>query len=211
MVTYNDPDDVRERYPWIDDPRDRQPGLLTYDDREFLIGEKDHPESTYKQARQRLRDRVRNGFADFAYLELLDDRDRELIFSDVGSTLGAVDGEEGDEDVTIGLYKLIAFLFDGCDRYAPQDLEEVIERGIDEHVKSREKAVGPHGEIVSVRPTANVSIDVEWGEVVDSEAALERLRDGERLRSHEVAEILSWEQLTEEDWELLREQYSSDR
>lgn len=56
-------------------------GLLTEADREFLRGERELSESAERNARQRIRDRVQTGIADFELLwSLLPDRDLELIF-----------------------------------------------------------------------------------------------------------------------------------
>jgi len=60
---------------------DRPRGLLTEADREFLRGERKLSESAERNARQRIRDRVQTGMADFELLwSLLPDRDLELIF-----------------------------------------------------------------------------------------------------------------------------------
>jgi hypothetical protein len=61
--------------------KDRPRGILSEADREFLQGEKELSESAERNARQRIRQRVTAGLADFELLWMcLSDRDLELIF-----------------------------------------------------------------------------------------------------------------------------------
>jgi hypothetical protein len=61
--------------------KDRPRGILSEADREFLQGKKDLSKSAERNARQRIRQRVKAGLADFELLWMcLSDRDLELIF-----------------------------------------------------------------------------------------------------------------------------------
>lgn len=113
---------------------DRPRGILTKDDRKFLRGEKEyeHVESN-ANARARIRERIINGFLDFALIEAaLDDRDRERVF-DAFDADRVWEGDASlfaDEATQVGvLDDVIAFIYrETQDRHPP--FETILEHGV---------------------------------------------------------------------------------
>lgn len=89
---------------------DRDRGILTPSDREFLLGRKtDYTEHSKKQKRNRIRRRLRNAILDFTILfDHLDDRDRETVFNPE---------DEAREDYTQGIVDMLGFLHLGTMGY----------------------------------------------------------------------------------------------
>ncbi|WP_136603240.1 hypothetical protein [Salinigranum halophilum] len=89
---------------------DRERGILTPSDREFLLGRKtDYTEHSKKQKRNRIRRRLRNAILDFTILfEHLEDRDRETVFNP---------DDENREAYTRGITDMLAFLHLGTMGY----------------------------------------------------------------------------------------------
>ena len=89
---------------------DRDRGILTPSDREFLLGRKtDYTEHSKKQKRNRIRRRLRNAILDFTILfEHLEERDRETVFNP----------DDDDRDAyTRGITDMLAFLHLGTMGY----------------------------------------------------------------------------------------------
>lgn len=74
----------------LDDEIARKRGILTTDDREFLLrGPDDRSERAIKGKEQRIRQRVRNTILDLSLLHgQLSDEDREYIFMPGGAAIG---------------------------------------------------------------------------------------------------------------------------
>lgn len=207
MAYYDGDDNDDEDLELMDteSPRDRQPGLLTYDDREYLFGEKDVEGAAEDQLRQRLRDRVRNGLLDFELLlARLEDRDIATIFEDVTPPPWPEGGDDGEGFRSVEY--ALAFLYHGVSEYSRVDFEAALEDAIREGGTRSSKARGD-GYFLTAEPTVN--IDVDWTVAqADLEAALESLREGEPLRGEEIAALVRHGDLSERDWELLRERGS---
>ena len=90
---------------------ERDRGILTMEDRQFLVGEMDYenPQSA-RRTRARIRQRVTNALLDFKLLRYLEDRDRDQIFE--------------DQDLGGAFASAYAFLYDGLLRYW-EDYEHV--------------------------------------------------------------------------------------
>jgi len=125
---------------------DRDRGILTQGDREYLAGESDiEPKSqSERNARSRIRKRVRNGLLDFQYLanpELFDERDLTQVWQyedESGKlvTLSSYHLDDGiahepvlDPEIEDALIELIAFTF----RVKPDSeyFEAVIRSGVE--------------------------------------------------------------------------------
>jgi len=93
-----------DNYMWSNPDRDR--GVLTPDDRKFLLGQTDYknPQSA-RRRRARIRQRVTDALLDFHLLCELEDRDRDQIFDRESADLG------------IGFSGAYSFLYDGLVRY----------------------------------------------------------------------------------------------
>jgi hypothetical protein len=128
---------------------DRPRGILTKEDRRYLVGEKEVSDQAERDTRYRIRERVKNSLADFELLLNLRDEDRETVFNDLDS--------HGFSFVVDAL----AFLYRGVDD--SDYFESLLARAI----KQEERRENP-GRILDV----SVSIKVEEetpdvGEVVD--------------------------------------------
>ena len=89
---------------------DRDRGVLTQSDREFLLGRKSgYTEQSRRQKRSRIRRRVRNALLDFTILfEHLDERDREMVFDP---------DDDHQEAYTRGITDVLGFLHLGTMGY----------------------------------------------------------------------------------------------
>lgn len=186
------------------DPRERQPGLLTYDMREFVLGEKVLEGQAFNQARQRLRDRIRNGLADFEYLYLLSDNDRHTIFSGLEDTPWPdEDADPGMMAMGRGIEHLFGFLYDGVGRRSPASFESYLRNGIEGmHPRTSDR-----GHLI---PDASVNIDVSWHLRPDPKIARERLRNGEELDEQDIGVLVKYAELTDEDWRRIQDQNMSE-
>jgi len=113
---------------------DRDRGVLTTDDRDYLTGRKDYTENSKRNARLRIRNRTRDSLYDFNYLN------KHLANKDI-TQLGINDGEV-DENVFSAAADAIAFIFKLCQQ-APETetttttdrfrnlLETGLKRGLD--------------------------------------------------------------------------------
>ncbi len=87
---------------------DRDRGILTRDDRDYLNGRKNLRDGSERNARLRIRNRTRNALYDLEYLSMaLEERDVTQL---------AVDNGERDEAIFDAAEDLIAFAFRLCQR-----------------------------------------------------------------------------------------------
>lgn len=173
-------------------PRDeRGRGILTPDDREFLKGEKKYQnEQSERDARYRIRSRIKDAILDFSILlHHLDSRDREQVFSayeDVGG-LSRTDEEVSGEafrslvEATMfkkGISDAISFFILGV-----EDTNEVVDSVIESGIAGAEEEKGYLVEEVSVE----ISIKREKPEV---ETLIERFESGEPLSEDEIEAVI---------------------
>lgn len=152
----------------LDPDRDR--GVLTPSDREFLLGRKtDYTDHSKKQKRNRIRRRVRNAILDFTILfEHLDDRDRETVF----------DPDDAERDAyTRGIVDMLAFLHLGTMGYSTP-FKDMLAQGVS---KGEQALAGSDYRMVNVEfnvdPVGRIDVD----EVVEKldEGRFEEITDGE--------------------------------
>lgn len=151
-----DGDDASDGEPAFDPDRDR--GVLTPSDREFLLGRKtDYTEHSKKQKRNRIRRRVRNAILDFTILfEHLDERDRETVF----------DPEDDEHEAyTRGITDILAFLHLGTMGY-PTPFKHMLARGVS---KGEQELAGSDYRMV------NVSFNVDPVGRIDVDEVVEKL------------------------------------
>lgn len=199
--TSGDEDGI-EQYKYAGDPRGRQSGLLTYDDREYLLGQKSLSEAVEAQSRQRLRDRVRNGLLDFELLlGEMEERDVSTIFSQM--TEPPWPREEDISEVYWGTKFALAFLYQSVERHAPADFATTLEDAIELAEK------GQLGESESSHyGRAEVTVDIDIDRIIegaDPRVALQKLRNGDSLTDHEIAALVRYGDMKSSDWEMLRE------
>lgn len=114
---------------------DRERGILTTDDRDYLAGRKSLQSDSERNARNRIRNRVRNGLYDFEYLAAeLEERDVTQLVTEAG---------EPNEQVFDAAADVIGFIYRMC-AYAPDSpgystndrfrdvLRSGIEKGLDD-------------------------------------------------------------------------------
>jgi len=181
--------------------RDREPGILTYDDREYLLDQKDVTGGSEIQLRQRLRDRIRNGLLDFELLlYCLDDQDVQTIFSNISGPFRTI-GTDGRE-VHDGAKYTLAFLYFGITEFSQVDFEELLEAAIESSGRrSSERRRGPHQWVAD----ASVDIDVDWEiRAWDNDQIVEKLRSGEPMTDRELGLLVRFGDLDDEDWERLQ-------
>ena len=87
--------------------------MLTETDRKYLLGEIEYEDKQQQRNRRRyIRDRVRNGIIDFELLDMLEDRDRKQIFSEVDSSdTGSTGSGTGKSQIFAGMCALIKLLY----------------------------------------------------------------------------------------------------
>ena len=107
METHDAADDTPDSLAYA---TDRERGILTPSDREFLVGTKtDYTDHSKKQKRNRIRRRLRNAILDFTILfEHLEDRDRETVFNPE---------DDSREAYTQGIIDMLGFLHLGTMGY----------------------------------------------------------------------------------------------
>jgi len=87
--------------------RDRPQGLLTYADREYLLGETEpRTAAAERKKRERIRRRIRHGIIDFGLAAQLAWDDQQMIFDDLVDD----DGEITDEPLYEGLVETLEFI-----------------------------------------------------------------------------------------------------
>jgi hypothetical protein len=152
----------------LDPDRDR--GVLTPSDREFLLGRKtDYTEHSKKQKRNRIRRRIRNAILDFTILfEHLDDRDRETVF----------DPDDAERDAyTQGIVDMLAFLHLGTMGYSTP-FKDMLAQGVS---KGEQELAGSDYRMVNVEfnvdPVGRIDVD----EVVEKldQGRFDEITDGE--------------------------------
>jgi hypothetical protein len=152
----------------LDPDRDR--GVLTPSDREFLLGRKtDYTEHSKKQKRNRIRRRIRNAILDFTILfDHLDDRDRETVF----------DPDDAERDAyTRGIVDMLAFLHLGTMGYSTP-FKDMLAQGVS---KGEQELAGSDYRMVNVEfnvdPVGRIDVD----EVVEKldQGRFDEITDGE--------------------------------
>jgi hypothetical protein len=173
----------------FDPERDR--GILTPSDREFLLGRKtDYTDHSKKQKRNRIRRRVRNAILDFTILfEYLDERDRKTVFDPEDAERGAY---------TQGITDALAFFHLGTMGYSTP-FKNMLARGVS---KGEQELAGSDYRMVNVEfnvdPVGRIDVDrvVEkldqgsFDEITDEElrAFIRLLAESEEFSSMSIRE-----------------------
>lgn len=135
---------------------DRERGILTPSDREFLLGRKtDYTEHSKKQKRNRIRRRLRNAILDFTILfDHLEDRDRETVFNPE---------DESREAYTQGIVDMLGFLHLGTmGYYVP--FKNMLGQGVN---RAEQKLAGSDYRMVTVDFNVDPVGQIDVDEVVD--------------------------------------------
>ncbi|KTG11570.1 hypothetical protein AUR64_03470 [Haloprofundus marisrubri] len=162
------PDDA-ETYDGLAYSADRDRGILTPSDREYLLGRKtDYTDHSKKQKRNRIRRRLRNAILDFTILfEHLEARDRETLF----------DPDDARDAYTQGITDMLAFFHLGTMGYHTP-FKDMLARGVN---KAEQELAGSDYRMVTVdfnvEPVGRIDVDDvvdkleygEFGELTDEE------------------------------------------
>ncbi len=153
MVDSRDETDAEDSLTYSAD-RDR--GILTPSDREFLLGRKtDYTEHSKKQKRNRIRHRLRNAILDFSILfEHLEDRDRETVFDP---------DDDEREAYTQGITDLLAFLHLGTMGYYTP-FKDMLSQGVN---KAEQELAGSDYRMVTVDFNVDPVGQIDVDEVID--------------------------------------------
>jgi hypothetical protein len=164
---------------------DRDRGILSVDDRDYLSDRKNLNPGSERNARRRIRDRVRNGLYDFEYLtEELEDRDVEQVVTA---------NSEPNEQVFQAAEDAIAFLFRMC-ADAPETagqsttdrFREVLHNGIEKGVQ----------ELNNEYELLDFKLDLKYGLAPERGDLLRKKLDrGEEMTLAELREALNNEYL----------------
>lgn len=161
---------------------DRPRGILSKSDREFLmtLGD-DLKEQSVRNARQRIRDRIRNGLEDFDFLlSRPQRRDFQTISDDVSR----------DSSLYNSIVSTVAFCFRLVE-YANIDPSEIVTLAVRKNQ--------PFAENV------NVEIDYDVNPPIDVDSVRDRINRGELPNPVEVGVALGHGKLTTDDIEKLKE------
>ncbi|SDM50543.1 hypothetical protein SAMN04487949_1889 [Halogranum gelatinilyticum] len=197
-------DETKQMMP--SDDRDR--GILTPDDRKFLKGKKEFSsEQSERDARYRIRKRVKNSILDFSILlHHLDERDRKQVFSKhmAKSSDDEISSEKLREFVestmfSQGISDAISLLYLGV-----SDAGDSFEAVLKEGVAGAEESKGYLVDSVSV------DIDVSRGKP-DMEDLVSKLNSGEPLSEEEIRAVINSGQfdIDAESLDMLLQQISS--
>jgi hypothetical protein len=192
----------------------RPRGILTNSDRSFLQGEKNlKSEQSRRDARYRIRKRVRNAILDYSILsKKLSEKDLSMVFEIEDIDFSQFESpSEGLQDESVvsklvknqrfqqGLKDNIAFLYSGLSE-SDLDFIEMIEQGVKEACEKDGYAV----------EEVTVTIDIDR-ERVDIEDLMEKFENGDDLTRSELDILLksSEFQFTESNREKLSKQFSN--
>ena len=140
---------------------DRERGILTPSDREFLLGRKtDYTDHSKKQKRNRIRRRIRNAILDFTIIfEHLEERDRNTVF----------DPEDDERDAyTQGIVDMLALLHLGTMGYSTP-FKDMLSQGV---YKAEQELAGSEYRMV------NVYFNVDPVGQIDVDSVIDKLERG---------------------------------
>lgn len=164
---------------------DRDRGILSTDDRDYLLGRKNLTSGGERNTRRRIRDRVRNGLYDFDYLTReLEERDVTQIVTDDGETNEQV--FEAAEDVIAFLFRLCAHAPETAGQSTDDRFRAILQNGIEKGAK----------ELNSKYEVLDFKLDLQYGLPREQQARLQRkIHRGERLTLAELREAIENEYL----------------
>ncbi|MFP8958574.1 hypothetical protein ACLI4Y_17830 [Natrialbaceae archaeon A-CW3] len=149
-------DDATADFDGVAYDPDRERGILTPSDREFLLERKtDYTDHSKKQKRNRIRRRIRNAILDFSIIfDHLDDRDRETVF----------DPEDEERDAyTQGIVDMLALLHLGTMGYSTP-FKDMLSQGV---YKAEQELAGSDYRMVNVYFNVDPVGQIDVDEVID--------------------------------------------
>lgn len=168
--------------------------LLTYGQRDYLVGKKEfdtkNPKKNENTLRNRLRERIKTGLYDFELLKHLSEKDRDLIFADFDL--------QRDNKLYRGVTSTLRFVYTGITRDTEADFENLLEEAINQAERLHRD---PNTRVMDV----DVEIEVETKQFVNTGNARERLDNGEQIDKDELYSLAVSGKLRPEDLEQLEE------
>jgi hypothetical protein len=171
---------------------DRDRGILSPADREFLLtgGDNLSSDQSRRNARRRIRDRIRNAIIDFDIItRLLNEDDKRMVFDEEGEWRPAF---------TSGQKAMIEFLYSSLadvENDDAADFETLLKSGVHDAELSRHD--GP--------VLVNVEFDVQTDVQFDIENARERFEQGESMTIAEIGALMATGEVKGEELEELAE------
>lgn len=164
---------------------DRDRGILSVDDRDYLADRKSLNPGSERNARRRIRDRVRNGLYDFEYLtEELEDRDVEQLVTADSETNEQV--FEAAEDVVAFLFRMCADAPETAGQSTDDWFREILHNGIEKGAQ----------ELDTEYELLDFKLDLKYGLSREQEGQLrKKLHRGEEMTLAELREALNNEYL----------------
>jgi hypothetical protein len=155
---------------------DRQRGILTTDDRDYLTGRKNLQPDSERNTRKRIRDRTRNAVYDFEYLTAdLESRDVTQLVTDA---------DEPNDELFDAAEDVIAFVFRMC-AHAPDTGQSTDDRFRELLRNGIEKGLDERHEVL------DFNLDLQYGLPREQrERLLRKVREGEDLTLPELREAL---------------------
>ena len=179
---------------------DRDPGILTKRDRQYLRGE---TEPDTKQARYQrkkgIRKRISNAILDFQDIWNLEEEERRKITKELYT----------EAELHKSLVCMMAFL-GYCSKDADHDLTRIIKGGIITSMRHEgSDTIEENGRAgtIDVLDDVTVEISPEYKRIPTPESLLEKYREGDVLSADQLAQLIGSGKMTEEDWDRLREMY----
>jgi len=156
---------------------DRQRGILTTDDRDYLSGRKTLQSGSERNTRKRIRDRVRNALYDFEYLTAdLEERDVTQLVSDSDGTNEQVFEAAGD---------VIAFIFRMCSHAPDSPRNSTNDRFRDVLLNGISKGIDDRHELLDFK------LDLQYGLPRERRLRLaKKVNEGDDLTVAELREAL---------------------
>lgn len=174
MDTNNSNDRSAGELMELDEPREREPGFLTYQQREGLYTPETISDDYRAKFRHRLRKRIYNALCDFDYMRAIEPRDRRQIF----------DGLSDDPQLQDGLTWMLWFVYTGVKKDAGEDFETLLRDAV---FKAEAHSGLQSGEFVT---DIDIKIDVERQHIPQPSEAREKLERGEELAPEELGILL---------------------
>lgn len=161
---------------------DRERGILTTDDRDYLTGRKSLQSDSERNTRKRIRDRVRNSLYDFEYLAaVLEERDVTQLVTESGET--NEQAFDAAEDVIAFIYRMCAYAPDSPGYSTNDRFRDVLQNGIEKGLDDRHEVL-------------DFKLDLHCGLPREAqEHLLRKVYEGDRLTLAELRELLENEYL----------------
>ena len=203
-----------------------QGGILSDSDRRFLLRDNSafpdlNWEGNETQKRWRIREKVKTALSDFQLLNLLDQKDKSLIFNDVfedddlpehlKSLNSPTDQFLNSPDRQVSYYnpsalgeqysylqEAIIFLYTACELNPGPGFERLLEDSIQRYI-SNYSGTSNSMEIKNVSVNVAIEKTIEWSDLPNIDELERKLERGESLTREEIGELFIQGRIKSED------------